>query len=309
MAMLVLTLAASLFWFGRLGWIKTVLFGVFVGGTLALSLLQLWQSHYLPVGAILLSGVFAFLARATYEAVVQMRERRLLRGTFGSYVSPQILQEIMAGNIKPGLGGERKRLCVLFSDIRNFTTRSEKLPPEDVIKLLNGYFTEMTAAIHKHGGTVDKFIGDGIMAFFGAPQLLECPERNAFEAAQEMLVRLETYNQKLQQLNQEPICIGIGLHVGDVIVGHVGSESRNEYTAIGDVVNTSSRLEGITKSLGYPIICSAVVADAIGYPDGMVDLGEQALKGRSDIHVYGWNPPPMQMAQDPAQLAPHAVTA
>jgi len=288
--LLLLTLTAAVFWFGRLGWIKVALFGFFLCGTLALSLLQLWNTIYLPVGAILFSGSIAFVARATYEAVIQMRERRLLRGTFGSYVSPQILQEIIAGHIRPGLGGERKRLCVLFSDIRDFTSRSEKLQPEEVIKFLNGYFTEMTAAIHNHGGTVDKFIGDGIMAFFGAPQVLECPERNALEAAQEMLVRLKAYNLKLQELNIEPIRIGVGLHVGDVIVGHVGSESRNEYTAIGDVVNISSRLESITKALGYQIICSADVAKSTDYAGGMVDLGEQGIKGRSSIRVYGQAP-------------------
>ncbi|HEX5363510.1 MAG TPA: CHASE2 domain-containing protein, partial [Gallionella sp.] len=118
-ALLILTLAAALLWFGRLGWIKAALFGVFLTGVLAYSLVQLTQSLYLPVGAVLLSGTMAFIVRAIYEAVMQMRERRLLRGTFGSYVSPQILQEIIAGNIKPGLGGERKRLCVLFSDIRD----------------------------------------------------------------------------------------------------------------------------------------------------------------------------------------------
>jgi len=306
---LALTLAAALLWFGRLGWLKFCLFSVFLIGLPAFSLLQLWQSHYLPVAGILLSGLIAFVGRLVYEAVIQMRERRMLRGTFGSYVSPQILQEILAGNIKPGLGGEKKRLCVMFADIRNFTTRSEQLPPEEVIKLLNGYFTEMTAAIHKHGGTVDKFIGDGIMAFFGAPQALECPERNSLEAAQEMLVRLEKYNQKLQALNQDPIRIGIGLHVGEVIVGNVGSESRNEYTVIGDVVNTSSRLEGITKTLGYPIVCSEAVAGAVGYAGGMVDLGEQAIKGHSDIRVYGWNPPLILKLQDSSPGEPRAMPA
>lgn len=286
-----LALAAALFWFGRLGWLKYCLFGIFLIGMPVLSVLQLWHSYYLPVVGILLSGSLAFAGRLGFEAFIQMRERQLLRGTFGNYVSPQVMQEILAGNIKPGLSGENKRLCVLFADIRNFTTRSEKQTPEEVIKLLNGYFTEMTEAIHQHGGTVDKFIGDGIMAFFGAPQLLEYPEKNALEAAREMLLRLEKYNLKLQALNQEPIHIGIGLHVGNVIVGNVGSETRNEYTAIGDVVNTASRLEGITKSLGYPIIFSATVADAVGDTVGMVDLGEQPIKGHTDIKVYGWNPP------------------
>lgn len=305
---LALMLASALFWFGRLGWIKGGLFGLFLIGVPMLSTLQLWQSHYLPVGGMLMSGLIAFVARMAYEALIQMRERRMLRGTFGSYVSPQILKEIMAGNIKPGLGGEHKRLCVVFSDIRNFTTRSEQMPPEEVIKLLNGYFTEMTAAIHKHGGTVDKFIGDGMMAFFGAPQMLDCPEMNALEAAQEMLVRLHSYNLKLQALNQEPVHIGIGLHVGDVIVGNIGSETRNEYTAIGDVVNAASRLEGLSKTLGYPIICSATVAEAVGYAGGMVDLGEQAIKGHTAIQVYGWNPPLVEKleADQPGSKDDHA---
>jgi class 3 adenylate cyclase/CHASE2 domain-containing sensor protein len=284
-----LALAAALFWFGGLGWNKYCLFAAFLIGMPVLSTLQLWQSHYLPVGGIVLSGLLAFIGRLGYEAFNQMRERRLLRGTFGNYVSPQILQEILSGNIKPGLNGENKRVCVMFADIRNFTTRSEKQTPEELIKLLNGYFTEMTAAIHNHDGTVDKFIGDGIMAFFGAPQSLECPEKNAFEASKEMLVRLAKYNQQLLEQKQEPIHIGIGLHVGNVIVGNIGSETRNEYTAIGDVVNTASRLEGITKSLGYPIICSATVVEVIADTSGLVDLGEQAIKGRSDIHAYGWS--------------------
>ena len=291
--MIVMLLAgvAALFWLGRGGFVKAGVFAVFVFGTLAYSLLQLWQSRYLPVGGILFSGAFAFTARFGYEAVTQMRERRLLRGTFGSYVSPQILQEIMAGNIKPGLGGARKRVCVLFADIRDFTTRSENMQPEELIALLNGYFTEMTAAIHKHGGTVDKFIGDGIMCFFGAPQALECPEKNALEAAQEMLVRLQQFNRQLQEKNLEPVRIGIGLHIGDVIIGHVGSESRNEYTAIGDVVNTASRLEGLTKTLGYPVVCSDAVAAAVGYAGGLADLGEQGIKGHSALKVFGWKPP------------------
>lgn len=289
--LLLLAASAALLWFGRGGFLKFSVFVLFVAGALALSLMQLWQSRYLPVGSVLFSGTFALVARMSYEALIQMKERRMLRGTFGSYVSPQILQEIMSGNIKPGLGGMRKRVCVLFSDIRNFTTRSENLPPEEVITLLNGYFTEMTAAVHQHGGTVDKFIGDGMMCFFGAPQTLACPEKNALETAQEMLVRLGHYNRKLKDKGIEPVMIGIGIHVGEVIIGHVGSESRHEYTAIGDVVNTASRLEGITKTLGYPVICSQAVSAAVGYAGGLVDLGEQPIKGHTAIPVYGWNPP------------------
>lgn len=288
---ILLAACAALFWLGRGGYLKSAVFVAFVGGMLAFAELQLWQSRYLPIGGILLAATQAFVARLAFDAVVQMRERRFLRGTFGHYVSPQILQEIMAGHIKPGLGGEHKRVCVLFADIRDFTALSENMPPEDVITLLDGYFTEMTAAIHKHGGTVDKFIGDGVMAFFGAPQALTSPEKNALEAAQEMLVRLRRYNRERQARNLVPLRIGIGLHIGDVVVGHVGSESRHEYTAIGDVVNTASKLEGLSKVLAYPVICSNEVAQAVGYTGGLADLGERPLQGHTAVRVYGWNPP------------------
>jgi class 3 adenylate cyclase len=288
---MILSAVATLFWFGRGSWIKSGLFVIFFPGALLLSTSMLWQSRFFPVASILLAGTFAFLARMSYEAWRQMLERRQLRNTFGHYVSPQIMNEILSGSIKPGLGGTRKRVCVLFSDIRSFTARSEQLQPEEVIGLLNTYFSEMTASVHKYGGTLDKFIGDGLMAFFGAPQSLDCPEKNALESAQDMLMRLNEVNKRLQLQGMEPLRIGIGLHCGEVIVGHVGSESRNEYTAIGDVVNIASRLEGLTKTLKYPVICSSVVAEAVGHAGGLVDLGQQAVIGHSDIPVFGWNPP------------------
>ena len=287
---LLLCAAAALLWFGK-GWSKTFIFIAFIPGMAAISLLELWQSHYLPTGGILISGCLAYGSRWSYEAIAQMKERRRLRNTFGHYVSPQVLREIMNGNIRPGLGGNRKPLCLLFADIRNFTARAESMPPEEVIRLLNAYFSEMTAAVHKHGGTVDKFIGDGIMAFFGAPQQLECPEKNALEAAQEMLLRLQHFNRTLQERSIEPVRIGVGLHSGEALIGHVGSESRNEYTAIGDVVNVASRLEGLTKTLGYAIICSDAVANAVGKSGGLKELGEQPVKGHTVVTVFGWNPP------------------
>lgn len=295
---LALTAVAALFWFGRNGWAKAGVMAAFIPGTLAWSTMQLSQGHHLPVTGVLLAAVIAYGGRLSFDAAVQIREKRFLRRAFGSYVSPQILKEIMAGRIRPGLGGARMRVCVLFSDIRNFTARSEQMAPERVIGLLNDYFSEMTQAVHRHGGTVDKFIGDGLMAFFGAPQPMACAEKSALEAAQEMLVRLRRVNRQLEKKGIEPVRIGIGLHVGEVVVGHVGSRSRHEYTAIGDVVNTASRLEGLTKDLGYPVICSAAVAEVVGGAGGLTDLGAQALKGRSAMRVFGWNPPILELADE-----------
>ena len=158
-----------------------------------------------------------------YEGALQVQKRHWLRDTFGSYVSQEVLQEIMAGSIHSGLEGARVRLCILFADIHNFSARSEESSPQEVVALLNDYFSEMTMAIHQHRGTVDKFIGDGVMAFFGAPQALECPEKNALEAAQEMLQRLRLVNERLREKGIAPIEIGIALHVGEVVTGNIGS--------------------------------------------------------------------------------------
>jgi class 3 adenylate cyclase len=206
-------------------------------------------------------------------------------------VSPQVLNEILAGRLKSGLGGARRQVCVLFSDIRGFTHRSEDQPPEAIIALLNRYFTEMVNAIHAHGGTLDKFIGDGIMAIFGAPDTHANAAQDAFACAREMLARLEALNQALTTEGIEPIHIGVGLHLGEVIVGHIGSESRHEYSAIGDPVNVAARLENLTKEVHFPIVCSREVAQALTASPGLVDLGEHPIKGHVPVAVFGYPPP------------------
>ncbi len=285
-----LTLLAASFWLGRIGWIKLV---ALVGFPVLLWFVATWQlgqGLYLPIGGILLSAVFAFFARLAYEGVLQAQQRNWLRLTFGSYVSQEVLHEIMAGNIRSGLDGARIRVCILCADIHGFGQFSESRPPQEVVALLNDYFSEMTIAIHQHKGTVDKFIGDGIMAFFGAPQALECPEKNALEAAQEMLLRLRQVNARLQEQGIAPIEIGIALHVGEAIIGHIGSASRHEYTAIGDAVGITAKLEELTKILGYPVVCSAAVAKAVEQSGGLSDCGEHSV-GQVATRVYGWNPP------------------
>ena len=117
------------------------------------------------------------------------------------------------------------------------------------------------------------------------------PEKKSLEAAQDLLIRLHRYNAQLIARGIEPIAIGIGIHVGDVIVGYIGSDARHEYTAIGDTVNTAARLEGMTKELGYPIVCSSSVALALEKrPAEMVDLGDCPVRGRAPVHLYGWHP-------------------
>lgn len=280
---------AALFWFGGNNTKKISAFTLFPFAIWTISLWLLDNSIYFPVSSIISIGAITFTSRLGIDTIFQIREKRFIHNAFSSYVSPHILKEIVAGRLSQNLGGTRCKVCVLFSDIRNFTTRSERMTPENLIGLLNEYFSEMTQAIHNHEGTVDKFIGDGMMAFFGAPNHLDCPEANAINAAQEMLTRLKLINASMQSRGIEPIDIGIGLHAGEAVIGHVGSVSRHEYTAIGDVVNTASRLEGLTKELKYPIICSAEVAKVVEYSYGLTNLGDYAVKGRSAVHVYGCN--------------------
>jgi adenylate cyclase len=279
----------TLLWWVRRPWLGGVLFVVAAAALVFASTRLMLHGYILSVVAALLAGIAAAALRFGVQAVRDAREKTFLKGSFSGTVSPQVLREILAGRITPG-EAVRKRGCVLFSDIRGFTRRGEGMQPEKLVSILNRYFSVMSEVVHKHHGTVDKFIGDGLMAIFGAPEPLEHPERNALEAAQEMIERLAEVNAELAQQGEEPLKIGIGLHSGEIVVGHIGSRERHNYTAIGDVVNVASRLEGLSKSVGHVIICSKAVAEALGYPRMLSNLGEKPVAGHSAQEVYGWNP-------------------
>jgi len=267
---------------------SVIAYALFISALAGAAVLLLHERWVLEVATPMLASTLAIAVRFGADGVAHARERAMLRNAFGGYVSPQIMSEILAGNIHPGLGSKRERVCILFSDIRNFTTRSEFMPPEELIEMLNRYFTEMTQAVHDHGGTVDKFIGDGMMCFFGAPQPLANAADAAVASAKDMLRRLDALNVTFAAQGREPIAIGIGLHIGEVVVGHVGSDARHEYTLIGDAVNAASRIEGMTKSLGYPLLISSAVWNDLSERDAFVPLGAHAVKGRSSVEVFGY---------------------
>jgi class 3 adenylate cyclase len=283
-----LALAGAALVFLRSGALASGLYALFIGGLAVATLLLLRAGWFLESAGPAMAATLAVSGRFVNDAIGQARERATLRSAFGGYVSPQIMNEILAGRIQPGLGGKRQRICILFSDIRDFTTRSEFMAPEALIDMLNRYFSEMTQSVHAQGGTVDKFIGDGMMCFFGAPQPLERPAAAAAVCARDMLVRLERLNASFKGHGIEPIAIGIGLHVGEAVVGHVGSDDRHEYTVIGDAVNTASRIEGLTKKLGYALVISKDVWGEIAGRENFTPLGEHPVKGRSSVEVYGY---------------------
>ena len=259
-AVMLTSLLALALWFGRTQAAKTIFAVILVFALPAVALLMLWKGWWLPGGSLALLAFFAFGARAAFDARGQIRERRFLKEAFGSYVSPQILKEILGGRLRPGVRAHRQRIAIFHCNIRGFTARAEATPPEAVMSLLNDYFGVATEAIYRHGGTTNKFLGDGLLAFFGAPQPLENAERCALEAAQDLLEGLQDVNERLRQQGQPPLVVGVGIHTGEVVLGHVGGATHQEYTAIGAVVNMATRLEDLTRTLPYPVICSAPVA-------------------------------------------------
>ncbi len=264
---------------------------VFLMTAAAMLLLSTWllsAGWFLPVVAPLAVAFVALGGRNAYETLLQLSERRRLRNAFSGYVSPPVMDEILTGQLQPDLGGVNKFVCVLFSDIRGYTTRSEGMTPEAVIGFLNRYFEQVVQLIHARGGSVVSFMGDGIMAVFGAPKPLVNPCADAFAAAREMLDYVGRFNADSRAAGETAIEIGIGLHGGEAVVGHVGSTLRHDYTAIGDVTNVASRLEGLTKETGYRLVCSKTVAESLPDPRLVAHLGPMAIKGHSPVEVYGY---------------------
>lgn len=284
--LLVLAGAAFVFMPSRLA--SVAAYGIFAIALGAAALVLLRAGWFLEPAAPALAATLALGTRFTSDAIAQAHERATLRNAFGSYVSPQIMSEILAGHIRPGMGGRRERVCILFSDIRDFTSRTEFMAPEEVIEILNRYFTEMTQSVHSHGGTVDKFIGDGMMCFFGAPQPLARPAEAAVAAACDMLQRLKALNARFAEQRIARIAIGIGIHFGEAVIGHVGSDARHEYTVIGDAVNTASRIEGLSKMLRCQLVISRDVWIELADREHFTSLGSHAVKGRSSVEVYAY---------------------
>jgi len=256
---------------------------------IAASTLSLAKGFELPVASVMLVALLSVGGRQVLESVLSWRERRRLRRAFDGYVSPAVMQSILAGTLHPALGGVKQFGCVLFSDIRGYTSRSEHLSPEQTIAFLNHYFERIVPIIHDNGGTVISFMGDGIMAVFGVPQPLPNPCAAAISATRAMLASLRSLNVELAQKGEMPLEIGIGLHAGDGVAGHIGAATRHEYTLIGDVTNVASRLEGVTKEVGYHLVCSRAVADRLADRTDLVPLGVRAIKGHSALEIFGYD--------------------
>jgi len=221
----------------------------------------------LPAGHGQLGLAAGFIASLGLRLTGEARQKARLRDMFGRYVSDAVVDKLLAEGT-PDLGGETARITVLFSDIRNFTTLSERLSAHEVVAMLNGYFERACTIILEGGGTIDKFIGDAIMVQFGAPAPQADHARRALAVALRLRRAAEEFAREMAERHAgrdlPSFAIGIGIHTGEAVIGNIGSRRRSEFTAIGDSVNTASRLEGKTKEAGCVILASAATVEAAG---------------------------------------------
>ncbi|HSR01069.1 MAG TPA: adenylate/guanylate cyclase domain-containing protein [Sphingomicrobium sp.] len=253
---------------------------------LAAAWLALVNGTFVPIFAPLAVGWGFYLASTTLAYLDERAQRLRTAGAFKRFLDPQVVTELISrGAIDYRTQAAAREVTVLFSDIRGFTTLSETAAPEEVVALLNRYFTRQVGIIFKHGGTLDKFMGDGIMAFWGAPTAYPDHARRAVAAALDMSAALDEFRGELGALGAA-LDIGIGLHTGNAVVGFIGSDERLDYTAIGDTVNSASRIEGLTKGLSR-ILASEATREAAGEAFDWHDHGLHRAKGRGgELHLF-----------------------
>jgi adenylate cyclase len=289
--MLVILLVGT-FVFFRLHPLRGLLVGLLLCFFCAITAYLLFCINWIfPVASLHLGLVLSYLGILGFRLTGEEREKAHLRQMFGRYVSDEVVEKLLATGRRPDLGGEAIQVTVLFSDIRNFTTISERLNPHHVVEMLNAYLGRACEVIQNQGGTVDKFIGDAIMAVFGSPVPYKDHAQRALRAALAMKQIAHDFrswmHEHFEEISLPEFEIGIGIHTGEVVVGNIGSPKRMEFTAIGDVVNTASRLEGLNKEFGWGIIASAATIREAG-PEVFTGKHERIfLKGREEeIEVF-----------------------
>ena len=239
--------------------------------------------------------IMIYLGISMQRFLAEERERVRIRKAFESYVAPTVVQEMLKHPEQLRLGGERREISILFSDIRGFTTMSENLDPEALVRLLHDFLNPMSNIIINHGGTIDKYMGDAIMAEFGAPLIQADHALLACRAALEMTITLKNLNAQWQADGPSLLKIGVGVNSGPVAVGNMGSDRLFDYTAIGDNVNLASRLEGLNKYYGTSILISQSTADLLGDSFILREVDRVQVKGKAQaagiFEVFGEGEP------------------
>lgn len=254
---------------------------------IAVAGLFLTRGYWLNLAAPVATIPLALACTGIYRFVREERLKKLAARSLGRYVSVDVAREILESGDEIELGGTRRRITVLFSDIRGFTTLSEQSSPEAVVEILNRLFSHLSSPILKHGGTLDKYIGDAVMAFWGAPVARQDDAIRAVRASLEMLHETAVLSAELQARGGAPLAIGIGINTGGAIVGNIGSPERMGYTAIGDTVNVASRLQDLTKEYHADLLISHTTFNEVKDYFETERIGLVPVKGRTEpVVIY-----------------------
>ena len=252
------------------------------------------EGYYLNFLLGLPTFLISYVAAGGHAYLTEGRQKRQIKGAFGQYLSPAMVDTLIADPEKLKLGGERRKMTIMFCDVRGFTTISEALKdtPEKLTEIINILLTSLTKDVLECNGTIDKYMGDCIMAFWNAPLEDGKHASNAVEAARRMILTMERVNQELKESgkSQFDLKIGVGLGTGYCVVGNMGSDQRFDYTVLGDVVNLSSRLEGQTKTYGMTAVLSSYTVDELqesneAILENIVEIDKIRVKGKKDPEI------------------------
>jgi len=256
---------------------------------------SLWLNMVYP----LLVLVLIYIGLTLYRYITEEREKNKIKGAFSHYVSNDVVNEMLKSPEKLKLGGDKKNLSVLFSDIRGFTTISEGLTPEELVNLLNEYLTVMTDVVFKYDGTLDKYIGDALMAIYGAPFEQHDHPSKACHSALDMMEGLSHLNEQWISEGKKPLDIGIGINSGMMMVGNMGSNQRFDYTVMGDAVNLGARLEGANKAYRTNILISDSTYERVKNEFICMELDGVKVKGKNcPVNIYQLVGRPEEISND-----------
>jgi len=237
---------------------------------------------WIPMAAPLLAAPLMWAGLFLLGYVRERREKDFVRSVLDVYVSPTVIEELVGGDVDLALGGRRRPLTILFADVRGFTGLSERIPPEALVSLLGEYFAASTRIIMAHGGTLDKFIGDAVMAFWGAPTTYDDYALRGVKTALEMQAAAREIDARAQERLGERFRIGIGINSGDAVVGQIGAPERLSYTAVGDPVNVAARVESLTREKDADILITQSTYELVKFEVQAEPLGFMHVKGRTD---------------------------
>jgi adenylate cyclase len=240
-----------------------------------------------PLAQPAIGWLTAVIGGLGYQYFIEGRDKRAVKRLFSRYLSPDVYALVLANPALAELGGKRREMSVLFSDIRGFTTMTERGQPEAIVEQLNIYFSAMVDVLFEHRGTLDKFVGDMVMALFGAPLTDDEHADHAVQAALAMVARLDELNVAWRAQGMPEIHIGVGVNSGDMIAGTIGSDQVRSYTVIGDAVNLGSRIESLNKQYGTSILISENTVKRLKHQYHLRALGEVVVKGKTQaVNIF-----------------------